>query len=190
MQFALSGALPRHQALGIRPITFDSDVHVGRDGGARTSGVEILELQRSGNSHALLVLDFEGCGSHLATAIEIEQELDAKLAVKFGERAKSIVIEPECDIWMWGSDNSLAQAIGWELDVGIRDWLGENGYAFDGSNKPLRPKEAIEAVLRVNRTARSSSLYKRITSHISLANCGDPAFVRLKQSLQIWFPPD
>jgi hypothetical protein len=108
---------------------------------------------------------------------------------KFDGREKAIVIEPECDIWIWGSDNSLAEAIGWESQIGIRDWLLGKGFEFDMANKPLRPKEAIEAVLRVNKTPRSSSLYKRITSKISLGNCRDRAFLRLKDTLQIWFPP-
>ncbi len=72
IHFALRGALPRSEALGIRPITFDFRVHAGRDGGARSSGPEILRSQRRQFGHALLILDFEGCGAAAGqTALEV-----------------------------------------------------------------------------------------------------------------------
>jgi hypothetical protein len=35
---------------------------------------------------------------------------------------------------------------------------------------------------------RSSVLYEQITGKISLNRCVDPAFLRLKDALQFWFP--
>jgi hypothetical protein len=123
-QFALKGALARPAALGIRGISFDVRVHVGRDGGARKSGPEMLALERRRFTHALLVLDFEGSGAEQPDALGLEAELDVRLAGDWEERAKSIVISPELDIWMWGSSNALRQILEWSLDQDIRDGCG------------------------------------------------------------------
>jgi hypothetical protein len=186
-QFALQGALQRPEALGIRPVEFDFRVHVGRDGGARRTGPEMLALEHQRFAHGLLVLDFEGSGSDTATALELEEELDGRLRPHWGDRAKSIVIEPELDIWMWGSSNAIGQTIGWPSTTPLRQWLADRGFVFDSSDKPRRPKEALEAVLRVPRRPRSSALYRQIAGRISLRRCTDPAFLRLRAQLADWF---
>ena len=112
-QFALKGALGRPEALGIRPIEFEFRVHPGRDGGARKTGPEVLALERRRFKHALLVLDFEGCGTDLMNASALETQLDAKLSMHWKSDAKSIVIEPELDVWVWGADNAVEAAIDW-----------------------------------------------------------------------------
>jgi hypothetical protein len=187
-EFALKGALVRHVALGIRPIQFEIRQHVGRDGGARKTGAEMLALQRRQYRHGLLVLDFEGSGTDHPNAVALEQELDAKLANHWNDMAKSIVIEPELDIWVWGSDNAIEQVIGWPTGQPVRTWLREQAFEFDANEKPVRPKEALEAALSVPNQPRSSALYKQIASSISLARCRDKAFMRLKHQLQSWFP--
>ncbi|MFB3133348.1 MAG: hypothetical protein ACE10K_12585, partial [Rhodothermales bacterium] len=53
--------------------------------------------------------------------------------------------------------------------------------------KPQRPKEAVEAVLRATDTPRSSSLYRQLAQKVSLNRCDDPAFLKLKSTLQEWF---
>src|SRR5258707_585246 len=106
-QFALKGALGRPDALEIRPIEFEFRVHPGRDGGARKSGPELLALERRRFEHALLVLDFEGSGTELPNAKDLEAQLDARLSGRWKEAAKSIVIEPELDVWIWGADNAI-----------------------------------------------------------------------------------
>lgn len=98
-QFALKGALSRPEALGIRAIEFEFRVHPGRDGGTRRTGPDVVALEKRRFKHALLVLDFEGCGTELPNALALEAELDRRLAAKWGgETAKSIVIEPELDV--------------------------------------------------------------------------------------------
>ena len=188
IEYALKGALERYASLRIREIDFTIRVHTGRDGGARTTGADILALERNRYSACLLIFDFEGSGSDAVTGIELEQTLDEQLADKVGLRSKAIVIEPECDIWVWGSDNALFQILEWPKQEGIRAWLSDKGYVFDANGKPLRPKEALQELLFAIKRPRSSALYKRITSQISLARCTDPAFHRLHQSLMNWFP--
>lgn len=186
-EFALKGALEQAVRLGIRPITFEIRAHPGRDGGVRKSGPEILAREHRRFSHALLVMDFEGCGAD-SDASTLEAELDGRLRATWQDHAKAIVIEPEVDVWMWGSDNAIRDVVGWPHDDTIREWLGRNGFEFQANDKPLRPKEGLEAVLKEANQPRSSALYQRIASMISLRRCTDAAFQRLRQQLVDWFP--
>lgn len=186
-EYALKGALERTHRLGIRHITFETRAHPGRDGGVRKSGPEVLSQEHRRFSHALVVMDFEGCGAD-SDASTLEAELDGRLRTVWQDRAKAIVIEPEVDVWMWGSDNAIREIVGWPHDDTIRNWLGRTGFEFQANDKPLRPKESLEAVLKEANQPRSSALYQQIASKISLRNCTDAAFQRLRQQLIRWFP--
>lgn len=190
MQFALKGILGRPQSVGIRPIDFEFRPHMGRDGGVRTSGPEVLALERSRFGHGLLVFDLEGSGADTDDAVALERELDASIAQHWEVRGKAIVIDPEVDAWMWGADNALRELLEWPLDGAIRDWLQAKGFEFQPNGKPVRPKEALEALVPVHRQPRSSALYEQITSKISLKRCQDGAFLRLRAQLQMWFPAE
>ena len=187
MQATLRGALARPEALGIKSISFDFRVHPGRDGGARTSGPAVLATEHRRFSHALLVLDLEGSGSNTDDPVEQEHDLDARLSLQWKDRGKSVVIAPELDVWMWGSDNALRDVFRWPRKGSIRDWLRAEGFEFDAAGKPVRPKEALEAMVRVHLQARSSALYEKVAAKISLKRCKDAAFVRLRTQLQRWF---
>ena len=106
----------------------------------------------------------------------------------WNDSAKAIVIQPELDVWVWGSDNSIEEVIEWPSGIRIRDWLRDADFNMDGSGKPSRPKEAIEAALRKLGLPRSSALYKRIAEKVSLRKCTDRAFLRLRKQLCEWFP--
>ncbi len=147
MDFAMRGILNRHKALGIRSVSYEIRPHVNRDGGVRTTGPETLALLRQQFRHRIVMLDWEGSGSKTKSAIALEQELDARLERTWGDRAKAIVIESELDVWIWGSDNALVKLLGWTEDQGIREWLAGRGYTFDDSQKPMRPKEALDEVM-------------------------------------------
>lgn len=187
MQFAMQGALSRPQALGVRALTYEFRSHMGRDGGVRTTGASVLSREKVRFRHALMLLDHEGCGQESASVQHLEAELNHQLAVVWGEHAKAIVIEPEVDIWLWGADNALREALRWPQEGLIRDWLRQQGFEFSAEGKPLRPKEALEAMRRIHKQPRSSALYQKITEKISLQKCTDPAFLRLKAHLQTWF---
>ena len=185
MEFTLKGIFSRPESLGIRSITFQINVHYGHDGGVRTNGPETLALLRSKFSHGIVMLDLEGSGAD-GDAASVERDLNDRLKTTWGDRAKAIVIEPELDAWIWGSDNAIRQALGCSI-ADIRPRLREAGFEFQPNSKPTRPKEAFELLMRELREPRSSSHYEKITSSISLARCVDPAFIRLRESLQHWF---
>lgn len=187
MERTFQGGLARPQSLGIRPVTFDFRQHPGRDGGARTSGAQILALETGRFSHALLVLDHEGSGTE-QEPLDLETRLDSQLASTWGDHAKAIVIAPELDAWMWGSDNKLAEILHWPHSEPIREWLTRRGFKFLPGGKPVRPKEALEAIFPICRMPRSAAIYEKIATNISLARCEDAAFHRLRNQLQLWFP--
>jgi hypothetical protein len=58
----------------------------------------------------------------------------------------------------------------------------------DGQAKPDRPKEVLEAILKKNRIPRSSAIYKKITSKVSVQGCQDGSFLELLETLRNWFP--
>jgi hypothetical protein len=89
MQFALQGALARPQALGIRPVTYEFRSHMGRDGGVRTSGAAVLAREAGRFRHALMLLDFEGCGQE-DDPLGLESELDRQLHAVWGGRCLAV----------------------------------------------------------------------------------------------------
>lgn len=186
--FTLKGVLQRPPALGIRQITFEFRVHMNHDGGVRTTGPEMLAMERQRFSHAALIMDYEGSGMNRCTATQLEAQLDERLSATWHDRGKAIVIEPEVDVWMWGTDNAIRDLVGWPLDSSIREWLRNEGFQFHANNKPVRPKEALDAVRRKANQRRSSALYEQVASKISLRSCTDAAFQRLRQQLVAWFP--
>ena len=188
MLAAVRGALRRPQRLGIRPISFDFRVHPGRDGGVRTTGPELVAGESARFAHAMVLFDFEGCGAEGDGVEAIEAALDERLQLLWKDRAKAFVIAPEIDIWIWGADSVLAQVVGWTSTKPIRDWLLDRGFQFSKDKKPLRPKEAAQALVSSMRLARSSALYENITSEISLKNCCDQTFLRVRDQLRTWFP--
>ena len=185
-EFTVRGALSRPEALGIRQIDFQVLVEQGRDGGVRRRGSQVLGAQQARFSHALLLLDHEGCGSH-AAPVELEAQLDHSLSVMWGDRAKAIVIDPEVDVWMWGAETHLRSMVDWRFPDDIRPWLASQSFVFTADGKPARPKEALEAAFRRAQTPRSSARYERVARRISLTRCKDEAFLRLRTSLVAWF---
>ena len=188
MDFTLRGILDRPRSLGIRAITYKTVVHPGHDGGVRTSGPDLLASLRSAVGHGIVMLDLEGAGA-AGDAPSVEAELDWRLRPTWGNRARSVVIEPELDAWIWGSDNAIRQALDCSI-ADIRGWLRDSDFRFRPSRKPERPTEAFEHLMRELKEQRASAIYRKITSKISLERCSDSAFVRFKTMLQRWFPED
>jgi hypothetical protein len=189
MDYAMRGILSRPKALGIRAVDYEIRQHVGRDGGARTTGPETLSLLRQQFHHGILMLDWDGSGAKADTAIALEAELDQRLVDLWGkpDQTKVIVIDPEVDAWVWGADNALKDLLGWSGRKPIRAWLRDRGYAFGANQKPVRPKEALEELMVKVDQPRSSDLYQKVTGKISLDKCRDPAFRRLREALCSWF---
>jgi hypothetical protein len=98
-------------------------------------------------------------------------------------------LDPELEIWMWIDSSELDRVIGWEAHrPPVREWLRSQGFAIGPEGKPARPKEALHKALRNTRKQPSASLFAAVASRANLSRCTDPAFLRLKATLQRWFP--
>jgi hypothetical protein len=115
------------------------------------------------------------------------RQLDNRLSASWGNCAKAIVVQSELDVWMWGAETHLRASMSWDFQEGIRSWLETQAFRFDENGKPARPKEALETAFRRAKVPRSSARYEYIAQRISLANCTDPAFLRLRTTLVGWF---
>ena len=190
MEFAVKGLLARPHALRIRPIEEKLYQHPWRDAGCRSNGVNFLRPFINQFHHALLMFDKEGCGQETRSCVDLESSLEADLASSgWDNRASAIVINPELENWVWSDSPHVDNVLGWQgKQPNLRNWLLNAAFLIAGQQKPDRPKEAMEAALRVSKKARSSSLFLQLAQNVSFERCDDPAFLKFKTTMSSWFP--
>jgi hypothetical protein len=122
----------------------------------------------------------------------LEADVEQRLATNgWADRARAIVIDPELESWVWSKSPEVDKALGWAGHVpALRPWLTQNGWLHESEAKPARPKEAMDAALRVVRRPRSSAIFRELAERVSFRRCTDAAFGKLITTLQTWFPTD
>jgi len=101
----------------------------------------------------------------------------------------AIVLDPELEAWVWSDSPQVDRTLGWaERSPNLRTWLEEQQLWPADIPKPHDPKHAMERALRAVRKRRSPALLRQLAERVSLRRCSDPAFIRLKTTLQRWFP--
>jgi|APCry4251928276_1046603.scaffolds.fasta_scaffold55141_2 hypothetical protein len=190
MELAIRGILGRAQAMGIQELMPVVHVHPERDPGCLLRGHDFLSIFRNQFAHALILLDREGCGQEKSDRVTLEEMIEKRLSESgWGERAAAVVIDPELEMWVWSDSPQVDAVLGWQgKNPDLRSWLKAKNFLQEGQAKPERPKEAMELALRTARKSRSSSLYDQLARQVSLGRCVDPAFNKLKTTLQTWFP--
>ncbi|MEX1230872.1 MAG: hypothetical protein WEB58_11580 [Planctomycetaceae bacterium] len=190
MEETVKGILNRHQALNIRKISFEIKRHQDRDAGCRAQGVEFLGNFKALYSHAILMFDHEGSGREAKPSEEIERQIDQKLAANgWDQRAATIVLDPELEIWIWSDSTEVDQICGWGNRIpSLRDWLIDESFLTQKEAKPARPKEAFRHALKHVKKPLSASLFRKLAETVGLQRCTDRTFLRLKNCLQQWFP--
>jgi hypothetical protein len=190
MELAIRGILGRAQAMGIQELMPVVHVHPERDPGCLLRGHDFLSIFRNQFAHALILLDREGCGQEKSDRVTLEEMIEKRLSESgWGERAAAVVIDPELEMWVWSDSPQVDAVLGWQgKNPDLRSWLKAKNFLQEGQAKPERPKEAMELALRTARKSRSSSLYDQLARQASLGRCVDPAFNKLKTTLQTWFP--
>ena len=188
MKAAVGGLLSLNEQIGTRRINIEGIYpHQKRDPGVYKFSPEFLRPFLRLTTYALALFDREGCGSELPRT-ELEEDLERRLVANgWQNRCAVVVIDPELENWVWGSSSQVATCLGWQENP-LRDWLAEQGRWPAGTRKPPKPKEAIEAALRFKRIARSSSIYSDVAKAARFDRCTDAAFLKLRSTLQRWFP--
>ena len=190
MEYALRGLLERTHALQIRSIKAEFFVHPQHDPACARQGVAYLSPFAVQFRHGLLMFDHEGSGRENTERQALQCEINGEFERSaWGRRARTVVIAPELEAWIWNASPHVADVAGWKGRApSLREWLVAQGWLKQEQAKPERPKEAFLAALQEARTVRSASLYPQMAERVSLRRCRDEAFLELKCVLQTWFP--
>ncbi len=190
IKFAVEGLLNRPQAMGMRAVTAVFYIHPESDPGCLRRSDAFLRPFVNKFAHALVIFDREGCGKQQQPRTALEDEATSRLFRSgWADRAAAVVIDPELENWVFNDSPEVDAAVGWAgRTPKLRDWLEKEGLLASDRIKPARPKDAMEAALRHVRLPRSSAIYGQLAGRVGLARCADPAFLKLKSTLQTWFP--
>jgi hypothetical protein len=192
MQFLIKGVLPRISRIeGLMDFTFDSFIHPYRDPGIFNEADEFLRPFSKKYSYAIVMLDHDGSGQEKMNREEIEKAITAKLNRIGWERRNAVIcIQPELENWIWVNQVKMQEAISWQEEIGLYDWLHQSGLKNKKDAKPHDPKGAFEKALKISHTPRSSSLYLNLAKKASYKKCIDPAFNKMLNQLREWFKTD
>jgi hypothetical protein len=192
MEAAVEGLLSRRESLAMRDVTFVIRTHPQRDPGCYRRAHEFLGPFHNLYAYAMVLFDREGCGNQTQPRETLEAEVEDRLAhAGWRHRARVVVPDPELESWVWGDSLHVDEALGWAgRTPALRSWLIERGLLEGHQTKPGRPKEAMEAALRAVRKPRSSAIYQELAAKVSFRRCADPAFLKLRNILQGWFPAE
>lgn len=189
MQRAIDEVLKRHQALGTRRIEWKSIQQPNYDTAFLQRAHLTLQAQSRNYQHALAVCDRHGCAKPKLPREELEGIIEANLGQAWDDCAAAVVIDPELEIWFWADSPHVAGVIGWSGGMAdLQRWLRTEKYLAEGAAKPANPKAALHHALQLAKKQKSSSLFQSLAAKVSLQSCIDPAFLKLKETLQRWFP--
>lgn len=190
----LRSLLARHQALGIRPVSFDIERHPQRDSGMVQSGAELTRMKKGMYQKALLIWDHHGSGREHrqepdAVALEIRSKLDS--FTWSGNHGVSVLV-PELEQWLWFCESAVAAHCGITL-AELRQWQ-EAVEAKTGRSveewKQKYPKELFEKLMRERlRQTISPRDFEEIGGRASVKNllmC--ESFRVVVDELRAWFP--
>jgi len=190
MENTLRGLLSRHQALGIRPITYDIFRHDKRDPGCWTDAHNYLRPYTRQYRYAMVLFDHEGSGQESRRGVDLQEELESRLEANgwVEDRARVLVLEPELEIWVWSDSPQVDSCLGWQTHrPDLRAWLRQRKLLAPDTFKPANPKKALEAALREVKIPRSSAIYRQLAEQVSFRGCVDPCFNRFRTILTEWF---
>lgn len=192
IEFTVRGLLTREKALNIRELTVSFYAHPEHDPGCLLRSHDFLRPFVNQYAHALVLLDYEGSGQEEKTREELEANIEKELSITgWGDRAAAIVIDPELEMWIWSDSSHVDDVLGWKgRNPPLKVWLEESGYLNERQIKPDRPKEAMEKALMLVRKPLSASLYSQLAERVGIERCIDASFVKLKETLQRWFPKE
>lgn len=192
----MRSTLNKHQALGIRAISFDIERHPQRDAGMVQSGAELARMKKGRYSKALLMWDHHGSGrDHKQGPIQAAGEIQNKLdAYTWSGNSAVAVLVPELEQWLWHCENAVAAHCG-VTTAQLGEWVAGRALKLNISAETLKqgqPKELFEYVMRekLKRTIspRDFEEIGKRAGITGLLACG--SFRSIVDALRLWFPPD
>ena len=191
MEQAVKGLLARPESLEMAPVKFEVRRHPRRDSGCRTGAVEYLRAFLGSYRHALVLFDLDGSGSD-GSREETQREVEEVLGRNgWKGRARTIVIEPELEAWVWATSEKVPEVLGWRKEyTELRRWLCGQGLWPKECPKPPNPKKAMERTMQESRSRISSRKFFELANVVSLRRCQDPSFNDFRQTLRSWFPAE
>ena len=190
-RLVVSTLIRRHASLAIRPVSLDIHAHTQFDPGCFRKCHEFLCPFLPTHSRALVLFDKHGCGREAVPTGELEQEVEERLRRSGWEgRAGAVVVDPELEIWAWSDSPEVERCLGWAgRQPPLRERLRRKGLWEPGSAKPADPKAAMALALREAGIAPARPVFEQLAASVGLRRCTDRAFVRFREILQRWFPP-
>lgn len=189
----MKSILSRHEALGIRPITFEHMRHPMRDSGVIKEGPETARMYKGKCNKALLLWDHHGSGherrySAEDSAHKIQERLDG---VTWSDNSGAVSVAPELEEWLWHSASSIAAYFCVEQDQ-LFAWMNEYAVKKRSTVEKITkdfPKELFEFVcidkLKRSISPRDFEEIGRIASINDLQ--GSASFAKILALLQAWF---
>lgn len=199
MEFVLRGLFGRaglHRSIGCSTFVFDVTedclIAAYRDPDVQKKSADYTRTKQLTHKNLVVMLDSAWDGSPGAEAIREQIANDLRRGGWPENRFAVIVIDPELEVWMWQESPHVHDALAFDPDrfgaPSLRGWLADRGLWFPHEKKPRDPKKAFTTVLAEASRPRSSTIYKKIASRVSLNECTDPAFNTLCDALRRWFP--
>ena len=190
IEYSLKGIFTRSDSLQIQSdISYEIFRHPHKDSGCLNGAHDFLSSFANHYRLALVVFDREGSGSS-ESRNTVEALVETQLN-KYGwqDRSAAIAIEPEVENWIWVDSPHLPKILNWNGTFAeMKERLCQQGFWQNDLPKPNRPKEAMDWVLRQGQKPHSSAIFEAIAQAVSLKRCEDSAFLKLKLTLQTWFP--
>ena len=188
----MKALLGRHRSFGIRDMGSNFDVfpHPNSASGC-VDAHEFLRPFQQIYLYAIVLMDYAGSNyENRLTCENLKKRIEQNLTSSgWQDRSAAIIVNPELENWVWSNSHHVEEVLGWkDREPALQTWLIEQKWLESGKTKPAMPKEAMEAALRAARLPRSASLYRELAQKVSIARCEDPALIKLKQTLQTWFP--
>ena len=192
IEATISTLLDRPRALGIRPITKEILRHPESDPGCYERPTDLLRGYRNEVERALVVLDHAWKGVPATSGPELEILIEARLSREgMAGWAVPVVIEPELETWVFSASSHVDKVLGWQgRSPALREALETHRLWKPEDPKPADPKAALEWAVRQAGKRRDTPIYRELARRVSTRRCQDRAFLRLRNLLQDWFPPN
>jgi len=184
--------IERRRALATRRFSFEIYVHPYHDPGCARESAEFLRPFLPTHAHAVVLFDRDGSGCEHSSPSEIESVVRGQLRRSgWGERAEPVVLDPELEVWAWSDSPVVEDCLGWAgRRPALRQWLEQRGVWAPSSPKPADPKGALRLALREARSGPPPAALVRLARSIGVRRCTDRAFIRFRDILRCWFPPN